>query len=291
MAQGRGVAWATWQGMPQSCPDDEHLFRAAREAGLAAEPHPWDAPGVAWDGFEAVVVRTPWDYYVRHAEFLAWVGRLEDAGVPVFNPPEVLRWNSDKRYLAELAAKGVPVVPTRLLERGQSTKLARVLDEEGWDDAVVKPVISAGAYCTFRTSRREAPEHQRGFEELLDRDGVLVQPFVPEVARGEWSFVFVDGAFSHALVKKPGQGDFRVQERHGGSLAPAAARPEHVRQAAAVLAHAPAPLLYGRVDAVLRDDALLLMELEVLEPEMFWRTAPGSAARFVRALRAKLGRS
>lgn len=285
------MALATWQSMPQSCPDDAHLLQACREAGLAAEPHPWDDPGVAWGGFDAVVIRATWDYYVKHEAFLRWLDRLEGLGVPVFNPPPVLRWNSDKGYLPELAAKGVAVVPTRLIERGQSVKLARVLDEEGWDAAVVKPAVSAGAYCTFRTSRREAPEQQRGFEELLARDGVLVQPFVPEVAQGEWSLVFLDGAFSHAVVKKPGKGDFRVQEKHGGTVAAAQAKPEHVRQAAAVLAHAPGPLLYARVDAVVRGGALLLMELEVLEPELFWRAAHGSAARFVRVLRAKVGRS
>lgn len=288
MARGHGVALATWQAMPQSCPDDAHLLQAFQAAKVHAEPHPWDAPGVRWGDFGAVVIRATWDYYTRHAEFLAWLDRLDTAGVPVFNPLPVLRWNSDKRYLPELAAKGVPVVPTRLVEGGQQLKLARILDEAGWDDAVVKPAVSAGGYCTFRSSRAEAPQHQRGFEELLARDAVLVQPFVPEVAQGEWSFVFLGGAFSHAVLKRAARGDFRVQEKHGGTAAAATARPEHVRQAAAVLDHVAGELLYARVDAVVRDGALLLMELEVLEPELFFRASPGSAAKLVRALEAKL---
>lgn len=285
---GREVALATWQGMPRSCPDDAPLLRAFRDAGLEARPLPWDTPGVDWAAFDLVVVRTTWDYYLRHAEFLAWVDRLAAEGGRVWNPPAVLRWNSDKRYLLDLAAKGVPVVPTRVVEAGLAVKLARLMDEEGWDDAVVKPAVGAGAYCTFRTTRREAPAKQAGFEELLSRDAVLVQPFVPEVEQGEWSFVFVEGAFSHAVVKRPGKGDFRVNEKHGGSLAPAAATPALVQQAKEVLRHAPGPLLYARVDAVLRDGALLLMELEALEPELFWRSARGSAARFVAAVRARL---
>lgn len=285
-----GIALATWQGMPRSCPDDAHLLDAFAAAGLRAEPIPWDAGGVDWAAFDAVLVRTTWDYYVRHREFLEWVDHLEAEGQRVWNPPDVLRWNSDKRYLLDLQAKGVPAVPTRLVERGVSQKLARVMDDAAWPEAVVKPAVSAGAYCTFRTSRDEAPRHQAAFEDLLARDAVLVQPYIPEVQQGEWSFVFVEGRFSHALLKSPARGDFRVQEKHGGGVTAANARPEHVAQAAAILAHAGPPLLYARVDAVVRDGALLLMELECLEPEMFWRTAPGSATRFVAVVRAKLDR-
>lgn len=284
-----GVALATWQGMPRSCPDDAHLLEAFEAAGGRAATIPWDDGKADWAGFDAVVVRATWDYYLRHGEFLAWLDRLEAAGARVWNPVPTLRWNSDKRYLAELARRGAPVVPTRFVERGVHGKLARVLDEEGWDEAVVKPAVSAGAYCTFRARRDEAPQAQAAFEELVARDAVLVQPYLPEVQQGEWSFVFLGGAFSHAAVKRPGKGDFRVNEKHGGSLAAGKPTEGQVAQARAVLDSAPAPLLYARVDGVFRGGRFALMELEALEPELFFRTAPGSAGRFVAALQRLQG--
>lgn len=282
------VALATWQGMPRSCPDDAHLLDACKAAGVRAETIPWDAPGADWASHDAVLVRTTWDYYLRHAEFLAWVQAREDEGANLWNPAPVLRWNSDKRYLGELAAKGARVVPTRYVARGVAVKLARLMDEEGWDDVVVKPVVSAGAYCTFRATRRDAPSAQRAFEELVAHDDAMVQPFVREVAQGEWSLMFFDGAFSHVALKVPAKGDFRCQEKHGGAVEAAVAAPAHIEAARRILDLVGQPLLYARVDGVLVGGAFTLMELEVLEPELFFRTSVGSAGRFVEALRTRL---
>lgn len=280
----RPLALVTWQAMPRCCPDDAHLLQALDQAGVAAECVAWDA-AEDWGRFAALLVRTPWDYYLRHESFLAWVGRIEALGVPLWNPPAVLRWNSDKRYLLEVAEQGLPVVPTRLVPQGHLLRLASIMDQHGWDDAVLKPAVSAGAHATVRVSRAEAPGAQKAFEGLVAAGDALVQPFVPEVARdGEWSLVFLGGRFSHALRKRPGKGDFRVQEKHGGSLGPATPTPDVVAQAARYLALPPGPLLYARVDGIVRDGTFVLMELEALEPELFWRTAPGSAARMVAAL-------
>lgn len=278
------VALATCQALPRSCPDDAPLLEAFAAAGVEARTVPWDQPGTEWQGFSAVVVRATWDYYLHHERFLAWLDRLEEERVPTWNPVPVLRWNSTKTYLRDLEAKGVPVVPTRFLERGHVARLAGVMDEEGWDEVIVKPAVSAGAHATFKATRADAPGAQRGFEQLLGHADVLVQPFVPEVSKeGEWSFVFLGGAFSHAALKKPAKGDFRCQEKHGGTVRAAKPTKAQVAQAQRVLDAVGHELLYARVDGCMRDGALLLMELEALEPELFFRTSKGSAARLVQA--------
>jgi glutathione synthase/RimK-type ligase-like ATP-grasp enzyme len=284
---GAEVALATCQALPGSCPDDAHLVAALERAGLRATTAPWDS-ATRWADAGMVVIRATWDYYLRAEEFLAWIDRLEADGAQVWNPPAVLRWNSDKRYLDDLAGKGVRTVPTRRVARGDLQRLARILDEQGWEDVVVKPAVSAGAHATFRATRGEAPSQQDAFELLLQDSDVLVQPYVPAVQRGEWSFVFIDGAFTHAVVKKPARGDFRVQEKHGGTLARGEPSRAMVDEATAILERAGHGLLYGRVDAVVEDGSLTLMELEVLEPELFFRFDGDAAAKFAAAVGRRL---
>src|ERR1043166_3496668 len=130
------VALATYANLPGLNDDDRLLIPALDALGLSAAPAVWDAPDVRWDEFRAVMVRSCWDYHHRLEEFLAWVDRLERAGVPLWNPPAVLRWNSHKGYLRDLEACGVPIVPTRWLARGQAVDLARLLRHEAWGAAL-----------------------------------------------------------------------------------------------------------------------------------------------------------
>src|SRR5881392_4385927 len=182
------IALATSAKLPTLNDDDRLLIPALAELGLGAVPAVWDSPDVCWEEFQGVLVRSCWDYHHRLEEFLAWVSRLERAGVPVWNPPAVLRWNSHKGCLRDLAARGVPIVPTRWLARGRRVDLARVLREEGWRSAVVKPAVSASASGTWPTGRDGAGDDQARLDELLQAGDVMVQPLVDEVREtGEWS--------------------------------------------------------------------------------------------------------
>lgn len=281
------VALATCAELPTSCPDDVHLLEALRKADIDARTIPWDTRAVAWERFDLVLIRATWDYYLRLPEFLRWIGALEASGANVWNPPRVLRWNADKRYLGELAARGIATLPSAFVEPTERVRLDALLRERGWTDAVVKPIVSAGAHATFRVAAADAHARQADFERIVAGGGALVQPFAPEVAQGEGSFLFFDGDFSHAVLKKPGRGDFRVQEKHGGSAARASPTPEQVVQARRAMDAVGAPLLYARVDGVLRGSQFLLMELEVLEPELFFRFDPAAAPRFAEAVRAR----
>jgi glutathione synthase/RimK-type ligase-like ATP-grasp enzyme len=279
---GPRLAFATWRGLPELTADDRLAAEALRRRGATVHPLLWDAPGVDGAGFDAVIVRSVWDYHLRPVEFLAWVERLERAGTLLLNPPAVLRWNHHKSYLRDLAARGVATVPTVWLERGAEVDLGGLLADRGWAEAVVKPAISASAHETWVTSpSRVSTDHQGRLRGLLLAGDALVQPLVPEVRhQGEWSLLFLGGKFSHAMLKRPREGDFRVQEELGGSARPEEPSSALVEQARQALAAAPAPCLYARVDGVERDGRLVLMELELIEPVLYFGADPGAADRF-----------
>jgi len=282
------IALATQATLPHLNDDDRRLVPAFAARGVHAAAAVWDDPAVDWMLFDAVIIRSCWDYHLRHDEFLAWVTRLELDGVPVFNPPAVIRWNAEKGYLRELAEEGVRVVPTRWIDAGSVTTLHDILHDAGWDDAVVKPAISASAHETWRTSRRSAAQDESRYRALLARGRVLVQPFMREVIdAGEWSLIFIGGTFSHAALKRARSGDFRVQSEHGGSATIEDPGVHVIEQARRALHAAPGgedSLLYARVDGCIVNGEFVLMELELIEPLLYLSEHPDAPARFADAL-------
>jgi glutathione synthase/RimK-type ligase-like ATP-grasp enzyme len=283
------VALATCAKLPDLGPDDALLRDELARRGVDARAAVWNDPARDWSAFDRVVLRSVWDYHRSLGAFLAWLDRLEAQGVALFNPAPLVRWNSSKAYLRAGAARGWNVPSTAWLERGRPVDLAGLLAERGWAEAVVKPAVSASAYGTFRVSAAAAATGASGeaLGRLLEEGDVLVQPFLPEVTRdGEWSFVFLGGALSHAVRKRPAAGDFRVQREHGGSVEgvtpPAALR----REAESVAALLPGPCAYARVDGVVVEDRLCLMEVELIEPELFLAHHPRAAARLADAILA-----
>ncbi|MGH7658661.1 MAG: ATP-grasp domain-containing protein, partial [Gemmatimonadales bacterium] len=286
----RRIALATWCDLPELSEDDQLLLAPLEQRGIRAEPVVWNDPGVTWDRFEAVVVRSCWDYHHRHDDFLEWTESLERLGVPLWNPALVLRWNAEKSYLNHLQNNGIPVVPTRWIEAGSGLTLAVLMEETGWDDVVVKPTISASAHNTWRTSRTRAAKDGARFGALAARSALMLQPFVDEVAsEGEWSLVFLGGAFSHAVMKRPRPGDFRVQPEHGGTVDPVEAGAELINAAQAALQAIPGEWLYARVDGCLMDGRFCITEVELVEPSLFLITSPGAPDRAADAIEAALG--
>ena len=283
------IALATYATLPGLNDDDRLLVSALDTQGVTAVPVVWDARDAAWGEFQGVLVRSCWDYHRRLPEFLAWIARLERAGIPLWNPPAVLRWNSHKTYLRDLAARGVRIVPTRWLVRGEPCGLSDLLRREAWSEAVVKPAVSASAHSTWRTSILAAIPDQPRLDDELEKGDVLLQPLVPEVLDpGEWSLVFFGGRFSHAVRKRPAAGDYRVQWEFGGSADARTAPHELIADAERVLAAVPGAPLYARVDGVAREGRLMLMELELIEPHLFLGWDPGAAARLATAVRDAL---
>jgi glutathione synthase/RimK-type ligase-like ATP-grasp enzyme len=285
------VAFATYRQAPELTDDDRLAADALRERGVEVHPVVWNALDVAWTRFDLSVIRSTWDYPDHPSAYARWVESFLPEPIRLWNPPRVVLATLDKRYLIDLAEQGVNVVATLAVPARAVPSLRALIDCHGWDEVVIKPTISASARGTWRSRRATAAEDQARFAEQGRLHDLLVQPFCSEiVTRGEWSLVFFGGEYSHAVLKRPALGDFRVQRHFGGT--PAAAKPPArlVEQAAAILRRAGAPLLYARVDGIERDDDFILMELEVNEPHLFLGSSPGAPARFADAIVRVLGR-
>jgi glutathione synthase/RimK-type ligase-like ATP-grasp enzyme len=263
--------------------DSPLLIDALTRHGATVEMRNWYDTALLDLPVDLLVLRTPWDYFDRLDEFL---GTVDAFAQPVLNPPSVVRWNCHKGYLAELAEVGVPVVPTTLLSRGTEPMMP---DFSGIDRIIVKPAVS-GAAIGVGLFDRESPAAAEHLATLLSDQDVLVQPFIESVKYGERSLIFFGGTYSHAVRKVPADGDFRVQVNHGGSNTRHTATAIEIAAAERALAAVPDAdeLAYARVDLVGTVDEPLVMELELIEPELFLPMAPGSADRLAGALLARI---
>jgi len=284
-AAPRRVALVTSEAFANLYEDDHLLVGALEDIGIAAVPAVWSDAGVDWGAFDALVIRSPWDYFERVDEFRAWLDARIASGVRLCNPAEVLAWNFDKGYLQDLARAGVALVPTICIARSERADIAALARARGWNDIVVKPTIAGGAYRTYRFAIEDIDRHAADIARTLEDRGVLVQPFLPEIqSGGELSLLFFDGVFSHAVRKRPAAGDYRVQFQFGGTNEDAQVSEALIEQARACIAQAPALPVYARVDGVVKDGSFLLMELEVFEPLMFLSRHPEAPMRFARAI-------
>jgi hypothetical protein len=281
------IALVTCVDYPHLTQDDQILVEALRSAGYQPIAEEWDRPAAPWESYGAVIIRSPWDYFHRVPEFLGWLDSLQGRPIRLFNPLRTLRWNVRKTYLREIEAAGVPIVPTHWVAEGSTLSLRAICEERGWTEVVVKPTYSGTAFGTWRAGPVITPADDARLLAAAAEREQMIQPFVREVQTGgEHSLIFFGGRYSHAVLKRPASGDFRVQADFGGSVNLVDAGPGLLAQAERVLRQAPTPCLYARVDGCLVGKVFQLMELEVLEPTLFFGLAPHSADRFVEALAA-----
>lgn len=281
----RRICFVTCRTWPEISESDRLVQRALEARGATVVARAWNAPDADWEGFDAIVLRSNWDYHFDPDAFLGWLDRLERAGARVVNPPALVRWNLSKAYLLELARAGVPTVATVILGDETRAGLETVMAARGWSRVVMKPLVSASAHDTRLVTAATLSEAVGALESGALRRPVLIQPFVEEIrTRGEWSVIFIDIEMTHAVLKRPARGEFRVQPRLGGTVE-ALPPPDGVRAVArAALAALPVAPLYARIDAVETATGFQIMEVEVNEPGLFFPHAPEAARRFAEAL-------
>ena len=269
--------------------ENSKLYDLLKEKGLNISFQIWDDPAVDWSRFDLVVLKSPWDYFDKIDAFYAWLDELERLQVRVLNPVEIVRWNADKRYLLDLQEQGVKIVPTVWLEQGDAFEPATLFQAFSAGKVIVKPAVSGGAKNTFALTLSEAEENKEKINELLQQESFLAQPFLEEIkTKGEWSFLFFNGGYSHTILKTVKPGDFRVQHFYGGTVH--TPEPPAALLAAAqriVDKHAPG-CLYARVDGVELKGELALMELELIEPFLFMAMSEGALQRYYEALLVQL---
>jgi glutathione synthase/RimK-type ligase-like ATP-grasp enzyme len=278
------VGFVTYAGVSDLTEDDRLAAALLTDSAIPVDPLVWDDPAIAWNSYAALILRSTWDYHKKSPAFQAWLDHVERQSCPLWNPVSLVRWNMDKSYLRGLGAAGIPITPTAWLDRRDRANLAAILQKHGWERAVVKPSLSATAFQTWTTTPGRAGEDQGRLETLLERGSVLVQKFEESIALGEWSLVFFAGELSHAVLKTPKEGDFRVQKDFGGTSAPGVAPRRVIECAERTLGLVREPWLYARVDLVDAADGVRLMELEMLEPDLFLRHHPEAPRRFAEAI-------
>jgi glutathione synthase/RimK-type ligase-like ATP-grasp enzyme len=269
--------------------EDALLSNLLEELGISHELLAWSDPDVDWSHFTHVLIKSTWDYFDFYPEFLVWLDKLEALGVQVLNEVPTLRWNSSKTYLMEIESQGFPCIAGKILPKGSRLTLDPLYTELGADTLVVKPLVSGGAKNTVKLARGAGKELEDKIASLLQEEDFLVQSYIPEiVAVGEYSLIFFNGVFSHAVLKSPAVDDFRVQHYYGGTIQEITPDAKMLGSAQALVASFAKDSLYARVDGVLIDGVFHLMELELIEPYLFLGLSEKAIPNYKAALQKRL---
>lgn len=280
----RTCAFLTTDDLEDFVVYDHYLYDPLRKRGWKVDEVSWKDPEPRWEQYEVVLIRTPWDYQDDPDAFLEVLREIDASPARLENSLELVEWNIDKRYLRDMEQRGIPVVPTLWPDRFDEDAPERWLSKLEVDEIIIKPVVGANADHTYRLKRSiDSAELERIRTVFSGRD-FLVQPFMTNiVSEGEFSLFYFGRQYSHSILKTPKPGDFRVQEEHGGRLK--TLNPEKaLREAGDRALDSLDPLpLYSRIDFVrTAGGAFLLMELELIEPSLYFNMDPGSAERFAR---------
>jgi glutathione synthase/RimK-type ligase-like ATP-grasp enzyme len=269
---------------------DDAILRAALERrGLKVHRTHWDNPDFDWSQTRFVLFRTPWDCFERFEEFSEWL-KAADRQTQFINDADLIRWNWDKHYLGDLAAKGINIPPTVFVEIGETRTLQQIAATTDWTEFVLKPAISSTARHTYRFDPTNLHEFESIFQQLIGSEAMLLQEFQGNVSlKGEITLMMMAGQFTHAVLKKPKEGDFRVQDDFGGTVVDFTPSKEEIKFAESVLQACPYPPLYARVDAIWdNQDLLCVSELEAFEPELWFRKNPQAAEVLADAIAVQL---
>jgi len=281
------IVLATAADDPAISVSDRLYADALERRGCRVTGAPWDGPRAAFADADAVVLRSTWGYYRALDEFKAWTEAMA-ASTRLFNSIDLVRWNLRKDYVEKLAAAGVRV-PRSFVVACDVPAIGRVFEATGWTQAVVKPASGASGHSVELLQRATLDAQVAGLADEARQAGVVVQEFLPEIAGGELSLVYFDGVFSHAIRKRPPPGEFRTNSRYRPVRTAETPPLDIAQQGAACLATLPEVPLYARVDGIVRDGVLIVIEVEVLEPALALDVDPSSAERFAEATLERLG--
>ena len=288
--QSKKIALVTSAELPNLYGGEQLLAPALRHYGASVDICVWDDARIDWRLYDVVVIRCPWDYHEKLPAFITWLDLLTSQNVKVINDIATLRWNMCKEYLLDLEKKGVAIIETLLVSTDDRRSIREIMRQRNWTELVLKPVASAGAWRTLRVSENNLDAAEAQFSVWRDEQAFLFQPFMPEIVNeGEWSLLFFAGQFSHAVIKRAKSGDFRVQTDHGGTRHAIVAPPVIRQQAQHIVQALPRTPCYARVDGVVRDQEFLLMEIELLEPELFLELDTNAPDIFAKAILEEIG--
>ncbi|MCH7415212.1 glutathione synthetase [Belliella sp. R4-6] len=256
--------------------EDELLKEILDQLNLVYTFEIWSDQTVDWEQYDILLLKSPWDYFDRFDEFQKWCSKVATQKIPLINNIDIVLWNADKHYLKEIEAAGYSIVQTYFLEKGNSLMgFEEFFDLFHTDNLIIKPTISGGAKNTFHVNKENWREIVFVVEDLLKIESFMVQPFIGEVVNvGEYSYIFFNGKFSHAVLKSAKSGDFRVQHFFGGQISTIQPSEDQLGYLQNLVNDFAKGTLYARVDGVWRGGEFLLMELELIEPYLFLCKSP-----------------
>ena len=269
-------------------PSEQKLLPLLEQERIKSTPVVWNDPDVIWKNFDAFLVRSIWDYHLHPEEFTTWLDNLESLGKATWNPIPVLRKNHHKFYLRKLQNSGVTIIPTLFIQKNDETALEE-FQKANWQKAVIKPAVSASAWRTETISSTDLERVKATIGQASDYGDFLIQQFMPEVQEtGEISLIFFNNKYSHAVLKQPKSGEFRVQAEYGGGAVTFQPERKIIETAEQILSHFGNQILYARVDGIVASGEFVLMELELIEPELFLDSSSGARKRFAESIVSRL---
>jgi glutathione synthase/RimK-type ligase-like ATP-grasp enzyme len=278
------IALLTCEKLPDLTPADQLLIPALAKHNIVAKAVIWDDKTVNWSDFDYLVFRNTWDYFERESEFNLWLDQIEKLGIKTLNPIEVIKQNKHKFYLRDLQKNGIQIIPTVFIDKTPNLNLSELIPTH-WKKAVIKPAFSAGSYQTAVFEVSDIKKINEEYKNIASEKELLLQEFMPEIQTlGETSFIFFNKKFSHCVNKKPIDGDFRVQTQFGGKYTSIAPNLEIIEKAQKIVNTFSDNLLYARIDGIVIENELHLMEVECIEPDLYFDLSEGSLQRFVESI-------
>lgn len=260
--------------------------------GWQAEEVSWKDSKVNWNDFDVVIIRSTWDYQNSPDAFLRCLETIDQSSAQLENSLELVKWNINKAYLRDLAAKSVKIVPTLWFQTFDEVKVAESFSHFNSDEIVIKPLVSANADHTYRLTRQTMQQQIDVLKSTFSTREFMLQPFVEAiVSEGEYSLFYFAGELSHSIVKRPKEADFRVQEEHGGQLALVDPEPELVALAEFTYRALPEDPLFARLDFIRTEQGFAVMEIELIEPSLYFNMDSGSAQRFADGFVRRFGQA
>ena len=262
--------------------EDDLLKNQLEIKGLKVTKKSWDDKNFDWRKTRFAIFRTTWDYFDRFDEFFKWIEETKNK-TNFINSSEIINWNIDKHYLLELQKKGINIAHTKFIEKNNDITLSQLFDETNWEEAVLKPTISGAARHTYRLNKKNYTLKEKLFEELLNHESMMFQEFLNDIIKsGEISLVMIGGKYTHAVRKIAKNGDFRVQDDHGGTVERHQATNKEIIFAENCIKQCPFNPIYARVDIVYdNNNNPSLSELELIEPELWFRNNNDSVKKLV----------
>lgn len=278
------LALLTCEKLPELTISDQLLIPELAKHNIIAKAVIWDDKTVNWNDFDYLIFRNTWDYFEKESEFNLWLDQMEKLGIKTLNPIEVIKQNKHKFYLRKMQQNGIQIIPTVFIDKTTSFNLSKLIPSH-WKKAVIKPAFSGGAYQTTAFEIADVEKINEQYKSIASEKELLVQEFMPEIQTlGETSFIFFNKKFSHCVNKKPIEGDFRVQSQFGGNYILIEPSLDLIEKAQKIVNTFDEQLLYARVDGIVIENELYLMEIECIEPDLYFDLSEGSHQRFVESI-------